>query len=141
MITLDTDHVTVLQDKDSPRRRNLVSRMAVVPDEDFSAGIPVVEERLRGWLASIAKERHVLRQIKPYAELQRIVEFFSEFTVLPFDDVAANHFDRLRPIVPRVGTMDLKIACCAIAVDALLLTANRRDFEQVPGLRFENWLD
>jgi tRNA(fMet)-specific endonuclease VapC len=24
---------------------------------------------------------------------------------------------------------------------ALLLTANRRDFEQIPGLRFDNWLD
>lgn len=23
----------------------------------------------------------------------------------------------------------------------LLLTANRRDYEQVPGLRFENWMD
>jgi len=25
--------------------------------------------------------------------------------------------------------------------DALLLTANQEDFEQVPGLRFANWLD
>ena len=25
--------------------------------------------------------------------------------------------------------------------DVLFLTANRRDFEKVPGLRFENWLE
>jgi tRNA(fMet)-specific endonuclease VapC len=37
--------------------------------------------------------------------------------------------------------MDLKVAAVAIATGALLLTANRRDFRQVPGLRFENWLD
>lgn len=37
--------------------------------------------------------------------------------------------------------MDLKSAAIAIARNALLLTANRQDFELVPGLRFENWLD
>lgn len=36
--------------------------------------------------------------------------------------------------------MDKKIAPIAIANNALLLTANRRDFEQVPGLRFDNWM-
>jgi tRNA(fMet)-specific endonuclease VapC len=41
----------------------------------------------------------------------------------------------------RIGTMDLKTASIAIAHDALLLTANRRDFEKIPGLKFENWLD
>jgi tRNA(fMet)-specific endonuclease VapC len=35
----------------------------------------------------------------------------------------------------------MKIACIALVHDALLLRANRQDFEQVPGLRFENWLD
>jgi tRNA(fMet)-specific endonuclease VapC len=34
----------------------------------------------------------------------------------------------------------LKIASIALANDALLLTANRRDFEKVPGLQLENWL-
>jgi len=29
----------------------------------------------------------------------------------------------------------------SLARQALLLSANRRDFEQVPGLRVENWLE
>ena len=37
--------------------------------------------------------------------------------------------------------MDLKIAATALVQNALLLSANRRDFERVPGLRVENWLD
>ena len=36
--------------------------------------------------------------------------------------------------------MDIKIASIAIANDALVLSANLRDFELVPGLRVENWL-
>ncbi len=35
----------------------------------------------------------------------------------------------------------LKIACIAMANNVLFLTANRRDFGKVPGLRFENWLE
>jgi tRNA(fMet)-specific endonuclease VapC len=41
----------------------------------------------------------------------------------------------------RIGTEDLKIASLALANDALLLSANLRDFEQVPGLRVESWLE
>ena len=29
----------------------------------------------------------------------------------------------------------------AVAQNALLLTANRKDFEQIPGLQFANWMD
>jgi tRNA(fMet)-specific endonuclease VapC len=57
------------------------------------------------------------------------------------DSSAAERFDALR--IPRLhlGTMDLKIAATALVNDALVLSANRRDFERVPGLRVENWLD
>jgi tRNA(fMet)-specific endonuclease VapC len=37
--------------------------------------------------------------------------------------------------------MDLKIAAIALVNQALLLSANLRDFEKVPQLRVENWLD
>jgi tRNA(fMet)-specific endonuclease VapC len=41
----------------------------------------------------------------------------------------------------RIGTMDLRIACIVMEHDALLLTRNMKDFEKVPGLKFENWLE
>lgn len=50
-------------------------------------------------------------------------------------------FHRLKAERVRVGTMDLKIAAVCMAHDVLLLSRNLADFQQVPGLRVENWLD
>ena len=57
-----------------------------------------------------------------------------------FGRIAADRFEQLRRQKIRIGTQDLKIAAVALKMDALLLTANLRDFRQVPGLRVENWL-
>ena len=56
-----------------------------------------------------------------------------------FDEPAADRFEALRKQRIRVGTQDVKIASIALEHDALLLSANLRDFEQIPGLRVENW--
>ena len=61
--------------------------------------------------------------------------------MLPFDDEAAATFDALESLRLRIGTMDLKIAAICLAHDATLLTRNLVDFEKVPGLKAENWLD
>jgi tRNA(fMet)-specific endonuclease VapC len=37
--------------------------------------------------------------------------------------------------------MDLKIATIALVHDALLLSANLRDFQQVPDLRVADWIN
>ena len=73
--------------------------------------------------------------------MQSCIETLGDLTILPFDREAANIFHRLRPLHRRTGTMDLKIAAICIAHDATLLTRNLVDFEKVPGLRVENWLD
>jgi len=65
--------------------------------------------------------------------------FFAAFEVVLFEDAAAVQFDQFNRI--RIGTSDRKIAAIALVNNALLLTANRRDYEQIPNLRFENWLD
>lgn len=63
-----------------------------------------------------------------------------DWTIVEWDEPAAVVFRRLHAARVRIGTQDLKIAATAIAQDALLLSANLRDFEQVPGLNVEDWL-
>ena len=59
--------------------------------------------------------------------------------MLPFDQRTAATFARLRRQRVRIGTMDLKIAAIALEHNALVLSGNVRDFQQVPGLRVEDW--
>lgn len=123
------------------RQDRLVAHMDEHPFEEIGTTIVTIEEHLRGWLAVISRERQARRQIPAYRELATLFEFFADFKVLSFEENAADKFEMLRSASIRVGTNDLKIAAIALANDALLVTANRQDFEKVPNLPFENWLD
>jgi tRNA(fMet)-specific endonuclease VapC len=141
MILFDSDHLTVLKYRGSERHARLTERLQAAADDAVGTTIVNVEEQMRGWLASLAKERAVLRQVTAYRELALLFDFFSKLHVAPFNDDAAARFQDLRVGGVRIGTMDLKAACVALVHQAVFLTANRKDFEKVPGLRFENWLD
>jgi tRNA(fMet)-specific endonuclease VapC len=69
------------------------------------------------------------------------VRVFAAFPIAPFDQEAADRFDSFQAAKVRIATRDLKNAAISMTSNALLLTANRRDFVKVPGLRFENWLN
>ena len=103
--------------------------------------VVTLEEQMRGWLAEIRRHRDPRRQITAYGKLQRPVEVLADWLILPWDSDSAQLFLNLRRQGVRIGSMDLKIACIALAHDVTLLTRNASDFAQVPGLRFENWLD
>src|SRR5438876_12065420 len=125
MILIDTDHVTFLKYPESERGQRFIQRLtAVPPSEVVGVAIVTVEERMRGWLAVIAKEKAALRQVTGYRELAKLFEFYQEFEIVPFDEAAARQFDDLRSQRLRLGTMDLKIAATALVQNALLLTAN-----------------
>jgi tRNA(fMet)-specific endonuclease VapC len=70
----------------------------------------------------------------------KLIDFLGDWTIVEWDDPSAAAFRRLRAGGVRIGTQDLKIAATAITHDALLPSANLRDFEQVPGLNAEDWL-
>jgi tRNA(fMet)-specific endonuclease VapC len=114
--------------------------MAASPDQDFVTTVVTLEEQLRGWLALIRRSHDSHRQVSAYAKLTGVVDYFSRWTRLPFDDAAADHFADLRRQKVRIASMDLKIASMALVHDSLLLSANLRDFQQVPNLRLEDWL-
>jgi tRNA(fMet)-specific endonuclease VapC len=142
VILLDTDHTTYLKYPDSDRGRHLIGRLQAVSEiEVIGVTVVTVEEKMRGWLAVIAKEKSALRQVVGYRELTLLFEFYHEFEIVPFDEEAARRFDQLCQQKLRIGTRDLKIAATALVNNAILLSANRADFERVPGLHCESWLE
>ena len=139
MNLLDSDHLSVLTHPTSPRAVALRARLTA-GGEPPATTIVSVEEAMRGWLASIAREREPARQVSAYRQLGELFGFFAGMQIALFTDAAAAEFARLRAAKVRIATTDLKIAAITLTQGGLLLTANRRDFEQVPGLHFENWL-
>lgn len=75
--------------------------------------------------------------------LERAETFLRSLRVVAFDDQAAVHFARVKDHLARrgelIGTPDLFIAACTLAVGATLVTNNVREFGRVPGLRWESW--
>lgn len=140
MILLDTDHVTILVRPGSERHTHLTRRMAASHDQRFATTIVNAEEQIRGWLAEINRHPAPLRQLSAYENLSTLLAFLPSLPLIALDERAADEFERLRKAKVRIGSMDLKIACIALTQDALLLSANLRDFQQVPGLRVEDWL-
>ena len=64
MIPIDTDHATYLKFPESERGRRFIDRLAGIPQsEAVGVAIVTVEERMRGWLAVIAKEKQAIRQV------------------------------------------------------------------------------
>jgi tRNA(fMet)-specific endonuclease VapC len=141
VILLDTDHVNVLKYPDHPRFASLTTQLNTSADQDIATTVITVEEQMRGWLAWINRSDDVRRQVPAYQELLRLFDFFARWQVVPFDEQAAGEFQGLRAQRIRIGTMDLKIAAIALIHDALLLSANLRDFQQVPNLRVANWIN
>jgi len=140
MIILDTDHVSALQAEGSDVRETLIWRMKRSKDRDFAVTVITLEEQMKGWLAEINSTLDFSRQVGSYQRLAGMFLFFSALKIVDFNEAAAERTLGLRKARVRIGTMDLKIASIALSRDVLLLTANARDFAQVPGLRFENWL-
>ena len=139
MFVLDTNHVAELA-YDSARGARLRRRLSEARAE-VATSVVTLEEELRGWLARINRERTTAAQVPVYDKRIERVMFFSRWSILPLDDESAANFVRLRAQGIRIGTQDLKIAAITLAHDATLLTRNTGDFAQVPGLKFENWLD
>jgi tRNA(fMet)-specific endonuclease VapC len=94
---------------------------------------------MRGWLSFIAKARTLERQVVAYERLQRFLDNYRSALVLPFEEVAAIQYARLRGQKLKLASMDLKIAAVTIANDALLISRNLSDFSLVPDLRVADW--
>jgi tRNA(fMet)-specific endonuclease VapC len=139
MVVCDTNHIRELVE-DGLLGKRLIARIDGSGADVFTC-IVVAEESIRGWFALLNRLKPGHEQLDAYRELKRSIQILAHFDILDFDIEAADHFTRLRKLLPRSGTMDLKIAAICLAHDAILLTRNISDFEHVPGLQIQNWLD
>ena len=135
---LDTDLYSLLQ-RDNEDARILRRNLERLLTTEVVITVVTCEERLHGWLDFIARTKTVPQQVAAYDYLQTLLTGFTQFAILRFDDNSATEFERLRKQLPRLGTMDLKIAAIALTNDATLLSRNMRDFARVPDLRVEDW--
>ena len=71
-------------------------------------------------------------------------DLLSDVSVLDFDRRCSDQFGRLHGAMLRQGLpvsrIDLMIAAVALVHDLTLVTHNTRDFQNIPGLRLEDWL-
>lgn len=140
MIILDTDHVSALQHRNTPKAFALQARLETFLPEEIATTAITLEEQTRGWLRLIRRHPDVYQQVAYYERLVRLFDFFAEWQIFPFDQRAADEFQRLRRQGVRIGTMDLKIASIVLVNGGTLLSGNSRDFQQISGLPLEDWL-
>jgi tRNA(fMet)-specific endonuclease VapC len=74
----------------------------------------------------------------------RLAALTQRLPLVGIDQDAIRHYARIRTLLERQGTPiganDTWIAAQALAINAVLVTDNEREFSRVPGLSVENWL-
>jgi tRNA(fMet)-specific endonuclease VapC len=75
---------------------------------------------------------------------QTLEKFLAPLEIVAFDNQAFWQYGRLRADLEKrgqpIGSMDMLIAAHALALNAVLVTNNTREFERVGGLHLENWV-
>jgi len=119
-----------------------VDRATAIPANQQSITIVTVEEILRGRLHAIRQAEAGKSPIsipQAYNFLEQSVDDFQRLTVLPYSQKADSIFLDWRKQKVRVSTHDLRIAAICTAHTAILISRNRRDFEQIPEFSLCSW--
>ena len=131
----DTDHLTLFGNG----HPFVKQRYAAEPADTVGVSAVTVEEALRGRLAPLSRHGSGQLGIQAYTGLVQTVELLNTFPIVPFDLASDREFQQLRVALRRLGTQDLKIGAVALVKNLILLTRNRRDFGQIPGIVLDDW--
>jgi tRNA(fMet)-specific endonuclease VapC len=75
---------------------------------------------------------------------QHLELFLKKMNILAWDKAALWHFGfhkaKLKKAGTKIGELDLLIGSQALAMGAVLVTNNTREFERIEGLKLENWV-
>src|SRR5437773_6847089 len=112
-------------------------RIAKVPLAEQAAAIVAVEEIVRGRLNTIrqaeaGKARVTIEQA--YLLFEQTLDDIRELQILSISEHAERLLQEWRKKKTRGSTHDLRIAAISVVNSATLVSRNRRDFQNIPGL-------
>jgi tRNA(fMet)-specific endonuclease VapC len=134
---IDTDLLSLYQ-RNHPQVSTRI-RLARQNGLRLTTTVVTVEEQYAGRLAQIRKSQTPETLIAAYHRLTLTFSLFSQLEILGYDISADNYFRQFRQMGIRIGTQDLRIASIALVHNAIVVTRNRKDFDQVPDLIIEDW--
>ena len=139
MYVLDSDIVSIIQDRRGPEAFKIEARLSKVDPVQVFVSIITFHEQANGWNNYIRQARKSSGMVRGYQMFERLLSEFLRLNILSFDDAAAKVFDEMKAQKFRVSTMDLRIAAVARSNDFTVVTRSMVDFKRVPGLRVEDW--
>jgi tRNA(fMet)-specific endonuclease VapC len=102
----------------------------------------------RLWISTITSSdlfTWAYKQDDPTRILSKVQDFLKEVKQLSFDEHCAVEWGRLRGSLLRQGItvspVDLMIGTVALVHNLTLVTHNTADFQNIPGLGLEDWLN
>ncbi len=112
---------------------NVIERFRQTPISDIGISSITLSELEYGAVKSAKPERNKLA----------LAQFIAPIELCAYDDLAAQHYGKIRADLERqgtpIGSLDMLIAAHALSIDSVLITNNESEFRRVPALKIENW--
>jgi len=87
----------------------------------------------------------VSKSSKPEQNQIALTQFIAPLDILSYDDEAAQYYGELRVHLEKqgrpIGSLDMLIAAHALSANCVLVTNNEKEFNRVPKLKIENWVN
>lgn len=132
---LDTSITTLHQ----YRHAVVIANLHLHSQDQIYVTTVTIEESWIGCFTMMRKSKTNRQLAFASSMLANVTTHLAEFSVLPLSETALNQFDTLVKLNLNIGRNDLRIAAAALDIDATVVTANIRDFNRVPGLKWEDW--
>jgi tRNA(fMet)-specific endonuclease VapC len=135
----DTDHVSLVL-RGNPK---VIAHLGKASAQT-STTIITIQEIFNGWIGELnqpSTQRQAI--LDQYRHLFLAIELLKKLPILEFDAPALDRYEELlvqnSNLRKKRLQKDLRISAIALSRNATVVTRNRRDFEQVPGLKIEDW--
>ncbi len=117
----------------------VLARIRQAKSQNIRLSSIAAEESIRGALSVIHRCQATAGLPAAHRFFTRLLSFLYEYRIHTYNDEAALVYSSFPAQVKRLGTQDCRIAASAIAAGWIVVTANLKDFSQIPGVQFEDW--